>query len=366
MSVKIAQIGVFNRNIGDTIALQAIRNRIGKYYDGEIEWVSVDLLDKFAKVQNDIGKSKARLNEATKDADLLIVGGCGLIEGGSYNRLKTGWKLPFNKETLPSVKCPMVAFAIGLNLFRGQEGLTSKGIESVNHFINACDLFSVRNDGSYEGMRKLGFRQEKLEEVPDGGIIYDPERIKADLEKVEDVAFNPTYNRKQAINRKRGLTPDVTSGLIKYFNGINASVLPHIHKAYGGWKGAKWMANQKELTVGLKLNKVDRYIDKHYNKIDLLVPMHGHGQLIAFGKNVPFISLSTQDKLRNLCKKYNLEEYCVDTSKKDWKVELIKKIDKIRTNKDYLQKFYEIRHSHYDKIIDTFDNYTKRVIELLP
>jgi polysaccharide pyruvyl transferase WcaK-like protein len=361
--MKIAQIAVYKTNIGDTIAIQAIRNRMEKYYGEPIEWKDIDLIKTFARHKNDVSKSKSTLSKITKEVDLLIVGGCGLIEGANWNKTKTGWKLPFNSKTLKGVHCPMVSFAIGANFFRGMDTLTPAGKAGLNDFIDRCDLFSVRNDGSYETLRKMGFKQEKLEEVPDGGIIYDQDRIKEDLDEIKLVAFNPTYNNSAQINKRRGITPGVRKKIGEFFKSTKGVYLPHTPKAYKGWKG-EWLASQTRLKSGLKAPNVDAYIDEFYNKVDALVPMHGHGQLVAFGKNVPFITLATQDKNSDFCKKYSLTDYMIDSKNSKWVDNLFKLVEKLQSDEQYLKNWYEIRHLHYGNIVETFDDYTKRVIEL--
>ena len=66
-----------------------------------------------------------------------------------------------------------------------------------------------------------------------------------------------------------------------------------------------------------------------YDNFDYVVPMHGHGQLIAYGKNIPYISIAGQEKMSELDKKLGLEDYCVDTKKNDCEKILDEKLNKL-------------------------------------
>ena len=360
--MKIVQLAVYDTNIGDSIAIKAIRNRFEKYCNEPVEWVDLNLIKHFYRSGNDIKKSKQVLKNFTEKADLLIVGGCGLIEGAGWNNMKTGWKLPFNHETMDSIKCPVVAFGLGANFFRKMPTLTEKGSKALQEFINKCEIFSVRNDGSYEVLTQMGFTD--IEEVPDGGIIYSPERIIDDKQKVENIIFNPTFNNNMEINKGRNMDTPTKKGLMEKMKGKNIKYFAHTPKSYTGWKG-NYLFGSSTLISGLKLENVDKYIDDNYGvKFDGIVTMHGHGQLIAFGKNVPVISLATQDKNVGFCKKYDLMDYLVDSQDNNWVESLFEKMNKLQNDSEYLKKWYEIRHKHYGKIIDIFDNMIKRTVEV--
>lgn len=359
--LKVVQLAVYNTNIGDTIAIKAIRNRFEKYCDQPVEWIDLDLLKNFYRDGNDPKKARKKLEQFTKNANLLIVGGCGLIEGAGWNRMKTGWKLPFSAETVGSIKCPVVTFGVGANFFRGMPTLTEKGSEALQVFINHCKYFSVRNDGSFEVLNEMGFTG--IEEVPDGGLIYPQERVVKDKEQIKTMIFNPTFNNNAKINEFRKIDNSVKKGVMDKMKEKGIRYFAHTPKSYTGWKG-HYLFGSNVLMSGVKTENVDKYIDDNYGKaFDAITTMHGHGQLIAFGKNVPFITFATQDKNVGFNRKYGLLDYQVDTQEDNWSIKLFEKMDRLQNDSEYLKTWYETRHSHYDKMVDTFDDLIKRSIE---
>ena len=86
--MKIAQMGFYSTNTGDSAALYNIR----RYIDGE--WTSINMNGE-ANAYRSVPELINFFIDINTKYDLLLVGGAGLIEGGVWNNATTGWKLPY-------------------------------------------------------------------------------------------------------------------------------------------------------------------------------------------------------------------------------------------------------------------------------
>ena len=65
----------------------------------------------------------------------------------------------------------------------------------------------------------------------------------------------------------------------------------------------------------------------------------------------------------NQDKKFGLEDYTVDTSLDNWVSILDEKITRLKTDVNYLKRWYDIRTEKIDDIKIAFKHFCKKVIE---
>lgn len=352
-------MGYFGTNVGDNVALFNLRPYIQEHVHEEIEWSELNLKNlKMTKENSNIQKIISFFEKINEEYDVLLIGGAGLVEGWKYNNNITSWKLPFNEEVLNVISIPMIVFGIGLNFWRGKEKLNNEGKKNLRLLIEKSNIFSVRNDGSYEELINLVNPSKKIYEILDAGAVYEKENIKKN--NVTEGYFNASDNCDKTWETKN-------INIKKLFNVIEKYQLKsytHTAKTYN--------KRFKKLKFFIKKEKFCEYLEKDFNKLvdlynnfDYVVPMHGHGQLIAYGKNIPYISIAGQEKMSELDKKLGLEDYCVDTKKNNCEKILDEKINKLLKDKEYLNNWYKIRNDKYGKLKEEFISFCKEVGDII-
>jgi len=347
--MKIAQMGFYGTNTGDNAALYNIR----RYIDAE--WTDINMQD-LANANQSIPQLVNLFLDINNKYDMIMVGGAGLIEGGVWNNTPTGWKLPFNKDTLSVISIPIVVFGVGFNFFRGMPKLNEEGKKNLSLLIDKAKVFSVRNDGSYEELMDAVTPSKEIYEIIDAGGMQEVECPQKD--KIEIGCFNPTMNGGGPW-QSRNIPID---NLLRIIKSHNMQAHTHGHKAYcPEYDSLDWIINKDEFIHNLK-NDFQKNIEI-YNDVDFIVPMHQHGQLFSFGKNIPYISIASMEKMVKQDKKLGLENYSVDTSLNNWTEILDKKIVRLKTDKEYLKIWYTVRKVRMKRLRKEFKEFCKKVIK---
>ena len=110
---KILHLGAFDRNVGDNIALINAQKLWKNYTNESIVFENFDI-GNFWKSNNNISNSKKIFEKISREYDCILVGGGGLIECQDHHA--TGWKLPFNKSTIQSIKIPLFFQGVGVGI----------------------------------------------------------------------------------------------------------------------------------------------------------------------------------------------------------------------------------------------------------
>tara|TARA_R100000008_G_C3587657_1_gene173824 strand:- start:6939 stop:8021 length:1083 start_codon:yes stop_codon:yes gene_type:complete len=359
--IKIAQLASYDANVGDNIATLNIRKKINELFDNQVEWESVNILN-FFDARHNIGFCKSKFKKISEDNDMLIVGGGGLIEG-DY-KYETRFKLPFNEEILSVIKIPIVSFGIGVNYFRSRKRsqISPEGLKNLKSFIDRCELFSVRNDGSHEILMNF-FNDSKIQEVPDPGLIFGFEM--GQKEDIVDGFFQPAWNGGEDIIKGRDLNDMNLDKISKIVEHYNLKVIPHCSKDYRfPLNKDLFHWTQEQFSELVKYENFIKLFQTYYD-FDFSVAMRGHSQLCAIGLNLPSIYFSTQDKLLNFSKKNNFMEYNVDIKEEHWNLKLAEKINKLKNDKNYLKEWYNIRDVNMHNYKAQFNTFSEKIKKLL-
>lgn len=353
--MKICHLGSYDKNIGDNVALYNVR----KWFEDkiEIEWESCDL-NQFYSINNEIKKTIEKIKILNENCDGFFIGGGGLIEGGIWNKTDTGWKLPFNEEILSWITKPIFCIGLGVNHFRGLPELTERGWHNLHSLIEKSSVFSVRNDGSFEILKKQGLNN--IYEIPDPGLIY--KTFKQRIENPLEGFFQPAMNLTPAINIHRKLTRDNMAFLENLSLKHNLISLPHTLKDFNFFHKLESFYEKEELSKALLDSKMKEIL-KCYSIKDYGVVMRGHGQLISCGMNVPAIYFSTQDKVLGFSMKNGYKNYTVDTQQDNWKEKLDNKIYRLKTDKDYLSKWYENNEKNIKIFNKQYDDFLSIILK---
>ena len=328
--MKIMQIGSYGRNLGDNIAMLNIRRALSP----DIEWTSQNF------------QNRPEVADVNKH-DAVILGGGGLIEGGPYAKnAKSGYKLPFLPAFLNKIEVPIYVCGVGLNDFRGQPTLYGKGLTNFRLLVERSSLFYVRDDGSYEKLQALGV--EGILECPDPGLVN--QAMKDNCYELEKGFITHALNSNKSIMTGRRTSIQELKKIVKT---LGVTPFPHTPKDYRltlpmAVPKPKLISGTRNLGVGI----LEKYLEYDYS-----VAMRGHGQFVAIAKNIPTITLSTQDKLLHFAEKHDLMGYTVDTENDvDWKDKLVRLVTLLKTDKDYLTGWYRRAREIRVKSQSSFDN----------
>ena len=86
---------------------------------------------------------------------------------------------------------------------------------------------------------------------------------------------------------------------------------------------------------------------------------------IAIAVNLPSIYFSTQDKVRDFSYRNGFTDYNVDILDAEWHTKLNEKIDRLKTDKEYLQNWYEIRDKSVIQYTKDFYDFCHKIKDLL-
>ena len=290
-------------NVGDTVLSQCVRKTL-ELLCGIQSWnlISVDkAIDK--KLIHTINRSK-----------LLIIGGGGLfLPDSNYNSI-SGWQWAISSQQLSSIQCPIIIYSVGYNYFRGQ---TSNKVfeDSVNNIINHSAFIGLRNRGSIIAINSL-LRK------PSNNLIYQPctttliRKIFPNIpvkKKTQNIAFNVAFDREYL---RYGEDKDKILMQISYAIKM---LLKMEYKIYylahcrGDLQFIKYIDDIKSQVKVIDISEYyPGFIYQLYNKMDCVIGMRGHAQMIPFGLNCEIISLGSHEKMKWFLQDINAEDWYIE------------------------------------------------------
>ena len=353
--MKIMHIGVYDRNIGDNIAIRNLQRSIGMYIP-DVQVVGLDL-QKIWETDNSPRYMRALYDDfVRKGIDAIVVGGGGLLEFGGYEHFHSKWKLPFYEETLKFIEIPILFYGVGVNIFRGGIEYSPSAKKALQDTINQSKAFGIRNDGSYDKLKNwIGLDVSKVDIVPDPGLLHLDRFNIERKQTVSVLGFQPAINKSKGINNNRFVN-EFNLGIIRDYFRADIT-LPHTISDFQF--GHPVIPKREFINKYRVFENLDKFLGK-YKLVDYVIAMRGHGQMISIGLNIPGIYLSTQDKVRDFSVNNGFENYDVDIREPNW-FETLKLKRKLLTEKDstYLKEWYEIR----DKFIADCHTVDKNWIE---
>ena len=354
--MKIVHIGVYDRNIGDNIAIANLQRSLEMYIP-DVEILGFDLQHLWSK-KNSLPYYRALYNDwVNKKIDAIIVGGGGLIEYGGYETYHSRWKLPFWSESLEFTKIPLYFYGVGVNIFRGGIDYSLKAKEALQDTINHSKAFGIRNDGSYNKLKDwIGIDTANVDIVPDPGLLHLSRFGIERKSSLSALGFQPAINNGKGINKERFLTDNNLQTIKNHFKDTLS--YPHTIKDFVF--GEPIISEGKFKATYKKFENLDLFLKK-YTHIDHIIAMRGHGQMISMGLNIPGIYLSTQDKVRDFSYENGFKEYNVDITEENWYGKLKEKYN-LLTQKDssYLKGWYELRDNFIAKCHETDRNWIEK------
>lgn len=282
-------------------------------------------------------------------SDVLVIGGGGLFLPDSNENSISGWQWAISNDMLDKITVPIVVYSVGYNYFPGQKP-SELFIDSLNHLVRKAAFVGLRNIGSMENVSAL------LENDLKDKIVYQP-CITTIMDKVVDDRHSDIKDIQESIGKQIALNLafDRTE---RRFGESKEQILESIAAAMKALEGegneiiyvahcdrdmdfleyldkANVKYTQKNLTRLLPDDIISFYTDR----VDMVVGMRGHAQMIPYGLGKKIISLVSHDKMKWFLEDTGLTECSVDLRQKPEGI-----TEKIIDTVHYVAKSDEIEH----------------------
>ena len=309
-------------NIGDTVLSQCVR----RTFESRIRVADWRI---FPVVKEVNSNTIIEINKC----GALVIGGGGLFLPDTNSNSISGWQWAISKEQLDQIHRPIYVYSVGYNYFKGQEP-GDIFVDSLHYLVKKSTFFGLRNMGSVEVIRRL---------LPDGlssKIVFQPctttlirKLFKHEMPKKKEtgsIAINMAFDR---LDLRYGKSVDLILKQVAKAIRIIETKGYKIFYVCHCWDDDKFLPYLREKNIKYVLVDLSRQFPMEaylfYNKMDVVLGMRGHAQMIPFGLNCEIISLGTHDKM-----KWFLD----DIKANDWYVDLSESINTIS-----------------DRIINTFE-----------
>ena len=162
-SKVIWHLGAWSRNYGDFALLNGLQSVLAEDTAVPLRfqpvhcqktWLHPDLIE--------------RLNQ---EADMLLVGGGGLIFNRPEDDSHSGWQFNIRSQDIAKIRVPLVVYAIGYNrFFYDSNGFKAQLDESLSLVQQKSAFFSVRNQGTRDELLGRGLDPARIEVIADPGM----------------------------------------------------------------------------------------------------------------------------------------------------------------------------------------------------
>lgn len=339
--IKIWHVATHTTNIGDGALVSGIHRTIREDWDRPVEFIP-DCLMEYENYMGNKRYDDALVARINTDADLLLIGGGGMLDGGRGDK-NTGMGFDLPLELLEKIKIPVVFYAVGYNLFDKQIYWNLDKLKNYIEFVVAQKnvLFSVRNDGSYERLHEvLGGKISGLIEVPDPGLYVHtvdtehPELLHGKENILIQLAGDNPFSRfsagvwkyvpifGEAVLKKRQIEQLCALGAalenISGKRNINYVLCPHLLRDFTvtgkfvdaiGRGFSRFTFNSTGVQRGT--TAAGHFFDI-YKNASLIIGMRGHSVICGVGLNTPTIALSSHSKVKGFMEKVGLSDRIVN------------------------------------------------------
>ncbi|WP_454859811.1 polysaccharide pyruvyl transferase family protein [Promicromonospora soli] len=318
-------------NFGDIVLPDAVRDAITEPA-GAVDWVPFHAHqvfdDEFVRIAN---AQRA-----------LVVGGGGLFLPDTSPNANSGWQWNVPAASLDAVKVPVYAFAVGFNLFTGQQFKGDLFRRSLVAFTTKAEFVGLRNTGSMERVRAMLPTElhDKVRFVPCPTTVLEHIRpgLPAGRSGSGTVLLNAAFDRSE--RRFGGGYANFLEQIVEFTDkaskgGAEVRIAAHTR---GDVKLAKDLVDAHDLTL-----PVDElhYMDQAdalgvYRQASLVIGMRGHATMIPFGVGTPVLSIVSHPKMRYFLEDVDRLDWGFDVADADLGVRLAERtLDVLAREDDY-------------------------------
>jgi len=336
---RILHIGVHNSanlNAGDTLLFPVVR-RLFDVLLGPFHWELKQAWDEL---------TPSEISRINSEFDGIVLGGGGLLlanqEGSDVTN--SGWQWNSTVEVVRAINVPLVVFAIGYNRFRGQKDFDSVFTDHINAVVEKASFFGLRNMGSINELSSY------LNKVSEKKILHQ---------------FCPTtvlwqlYPEFKTLALKHNATQQKVISLNVAFDRANLrfgsqmdAVLNRITEAMGvaqahGWKMIVVAHKTKDRAIEPYLDLANVSYDtvdltqaspedimRFYARVDFVIGMRGHSQMVPFGLRKPVSSIISHNKMQYFLDDIERPEWGVEINSSNIKERLLAALNDLETDRE--------------------------------
>lgn len=331
-TINVYHIYARQYNFGDYALGVGLRNIFLRYFKPNILFKPIDI--------HTLEFDRQFIDKVNKDADLVVVGGGGLIHGFAGDR----WMLNLPSELIPEIKVPMLFYGLGYNQFRGEAELSEEIITNLRLLKEKALAFSVRNDKSKEELLRLGL---EFDQVPDSGFFVN-ENIPSRPIKEKYVIIQLAYDMKERRSIQDNSIIEHFAEISKFLllRGYKVVFCPHVRKdseisdriikrvnrpdQVFSWD---WYQMIREANTSLGLS--------YYKHAEFTISMRGHAQICPIGLGTPVISVISHRKNIDLLKELELEKYSVEIGDIELSQKIKLLVEDVERNREEIKARYQ-------------------------
>jgi len=317
--------GAWNRNFGDWVLFDSIQHHLCRAAGRSMRFVPAD--SQRTRYGRDL---VARLN---READLLLVGGGGLVFHRPEDATVSGWQFNIALDDLAAVRVPIVVYGVGYNRFPyDRSGFPAGFAAHVRAVQSRAALFSVRNAGTRDALVAHGLDPARMEIVMDAGAFAPCDAVAlpalegdGPLIGVNVAGDRPghRYPAPAEANERRchAVLADVLACVVER-TGARVLLIPHIvdiddrlHDVYIERIGRERCIDLKAIAPQIypPAAVTASLLVGVYDRCDAVLGMRGHACIIAYGRGVPFVAVGEHAKTRYLLSDVGLAERNIST-----------------------------------------------------
>ena len=301
-----------SRNYGDLAVTHGIRSSLSAISKESLNFISIDL-----KAGNPLTIDDIYYMNSFGHA--LIVGGGGLIMKGDGFDTESGWQFNIDIELLKRIQIPIIIYAIGLNNFPNDVGLSEKAYDHLRETMRIAKLVSVRNSGTKEFLKGISVFK-KIDVIPDPAMFV--ERFDLVLPFPNDeylIGINWAGDR-LSTRYKDDLKLDDISKIAKackrfleFKGGGKVVWIPHV-SVYDMNESYIFRDILKDAFFDISELYPHMYPEQYfyvpqilgiYKRMNMVIAMRGHGNIFSFGQGTRCIAYGDHKKVEFFSREVN-------------------------------------------------------------
>jgi polysaccharide pyruvyl transferase WcaK-like protein len=324
-------IGAWNRNVGDWALAYQLHRMLNEEAHARGLHLSYHLVD-----SQRTWFHPALIDQINEEADLVIVGGGGLVFFRPEDRSVSGWSFNIAPADLARIAPPIAVYAVGFNRFAfDSSSFPGETGPHLRQLQRQAKLFSVRNEGTRRILaQEYGLDADRIEVVPDPGIrLFDrPLVVPARRRTGPVIAVNwagdrPHFRYPAPAEENAALfAARLKQALLRAVDELGAQImfLPHLagidtdvfDDFAADFPTGSIFSTHRELAflyppAGEMLYAHVPFFTNLFRQADLVLGMRFHSCVLAFGARTPFIRLGSHPKLRYLLEETQVPDYSI-------------------------------------------------------
>lgn len=334
MSKTIWHLGDWGWGYGSKVLQSAVHKTIRDRAEEDIEFVLVDSRNTYFSPQ-----LIAKLNE---EADMLLLSGHAFVFHRAEDNSHSGWQFNIETSDIDSIDVPIVAYGVEYSKFPYDHvGFSDAMWESVNAVVEKSEVFSVRNNGTYDVMSNNGVTMDNVTVVPDASIFAEAysythsclsnDRLKIGFNWATDMwnqrfdisgdTNHPMIELDTVLNvlKEKAFEHNAYVYLIEHLmpnenNRLDKDLLQDRFESILGTDGyvvAECMAEELFPPYDYK---AAMFVDI-YRQMDFSIGMRAHTNIISFGQNTPCIGIGESSEVGDFLNDVSLGDLLVRLDK---------------------------------------------------